>query len=82
MAIDIGHLNISAICDFDRRGVTLSDEVDVPFEKIILNVESDGSASEAELQTLKIEVAKYCPLSKLFRQAGTIINENWTKKEI
>ncbi len=81
LAIDIGHLNISAVCDFDRRGVTLSDEVDVPFEKIILNVETDGSASEAELQTLKIEVAKYCPLSKLFRQAGTIIDENWTKKE-
>ncbi len=81
LGIDIGHLNISAVCDFDRRGVTLSHEVDVPFEKIILNVETDGSASEAELQTLKIEVAKYCPLSKLFRQAGTIIDENWTLKE-
>ncbi len=81
LGIDIGHLNISAVCDFDRRGVTLSYEVDVPFERIVLNVETDGNASEAELQALKNEVAKYCPLSKLFRQAGTIIDENWTRKE-
>ena len=82
LAIDIGHLNISAVCDFDRRGVTLSEEIDIPFEKIILNIETDGNASEAQLEALKNEVAKYCPLSKLFRQAGTIIEENWTKKKV
>lgn len=81
LGIDIGHLNISAVCDFDRRGVTLAEEVDVPFEKVILNIETNGSASETQLETLANEVAKFCPLSKLFRQAGTIVEENWTRKE-
>ena len=81
LGIDIGHLKISAVCDFDRRGVTLSEEIDIPFEKIILNIETDGDASEIQLETLKNEVAKYCPLSKLFRQGGTVIEESWTKKE-
>ena len=63
--------------DFDRRGVTLSDEVEVPFQKIVLNVVIDGSASDAELQILKDEIAKYCPVSKLFRNSGTIIEEIW-----
>ena len=81
LGIDIGHLQISAVCDFDRRGVTLAEEIDVPFQRIILNVEADGSASHSQLQSLKSEVAKYCPLSKLFRQAGTIIEENWKTKD-
>jgi putative redox protein len=80
LGIDIGHLQISAVCDFDRRGVTLTEEIDVPFTKIVLAVEADGPASEAELQRVADEVAKYCPLSKLFRQAGTEIEEIWKKK--
>ena len=77
LGIDIGHLEMSAVCEFDRRGVTLSDEVEVPFQKIVLNVVIDGSASETELQILKVEIAKYCPVSKLFRNSGTIIEEIW-----
>ena len=80
LGIDIGHLAISASCDFDRRGVTLSEEIDIPFERIQLTVRSDGPASADELQRVADEVAKYCPLSKLFRRAGTIIEETWEPK--
>lgn len=79
LGIDIGHLQISAKCRFNRLGVTLAEEVDVPFESIDLVVTSDGSASPDELNLVAAEVAKYCPLAKLFRQAGTIINEDWHK---
>ena len=77
--VDIGHLQIDVSCEFDRRGVMLSEEIDVPFTKIVLNVKSDGSATAGELQSVAAEVGKYCPLSKLFRQAGTVIEENWAK---
>jgi len=77
--VDIGHLQIDVSCEFDRRGVMLSEEIDVPFTKIKLNVKSDGDATAAELQSVATEVGKYCPLAKLFRQAGTVIEENWTK---
>jgi putative redox protein len=80
LLVDIGHLDISAVCDFDRRGVTLQEEVDVPFVKIKLTVIADGSATDAELTRLAEEVSKYCPLSKLFKQAGTVIEESWSKK--
>lgn len=75
--IDVGHLDISAVCDFDRRGVTLEEEVDVPFMKIALRVETGVVVSDGDLERLAAEVAKYCPLSKLFRQAGTEIEEEW-----
>lgn len=79
LGIDIGNLSISAVTTFDRRGVTLEEEIEVPFQSIDLSVKSDGSASQSELQAVAGEVAKFCPLSKLFRSAGTEINETWVK---
>ena len=77
LEIDIGHLDISASCDFDRRGVTLAEEVDIPFEAIELEVKCSGSATQAELDRVAAEVEKYCPLSKLFAQAGARVAVNW-----
>lgn len=79
LGVDIGHLEISAVCDFDRRGVTLAEEIDLPFQKIALTVISDGPCSDADLQMVAAEAAKFCPLSKLFRGAGTEIAETWRK---
>ena len=77
LGVDIGNLHISAVADFDRRGVTLTEEIDVPFERIHLTIISDGPASEDDLQRVAADVAKYCPLAKLFRSAGTEIIEVW-----
>ncbi len=77
LGIDIGQIAVSAVCDFDRRGVTLEEEIDVPFEKIVLKVETSNVVSQQDLDRLAAEVAKFCPLSKLFRQGGTIIEEEW-----
>lgn len=79
LGIDIGHLDIEARYDFDRRGVMLSEEVDVPFPKIILNIVADGPATDAELKQVAAELAKFCPIAKVFRHAGTEIIENWSK---
>jgi len=70
--IDIGHLKIDVSYDFDRRGATLSEEIDLPFPKLVLTVTSGGSATDAELQQVAAEVNKYCPISKLFKQAGAV----------
>lgn len=80
LGVDIGHLEISAVCDFDRRGVTLAEEIDVPFNHIELTVFSDGSCSDDDLQRVAAETARFCPLSKLFRGSGTNITEIWQKK--
>lgn len=79
MGIDIGHLHITAACRFNRLGVTLAEEIDTPFEAIDLTVTADGPASQSDLDRLAAEVAKFCPLAKLFRQAGTDIYEDWRK---
>ncbi len=80
LGIDIGLLEISAMCEFDRRGVTLSDEIEVPFQRIVLTILTSGKATSAELKTLQDEVTKYCPVSKLFRNSGTVVEEIWKKR--
>lgn len=82
LGIDIGHLHISAVCEFDRRGVTLTEEVDVPFSKILLSIKTQNTVAKADLDRLASEVSKYCPLSKLFRQAGTEIEEKWESQAL
>ena len=57
----------------------LSEDIDVPFVSIALDVQSNGHATPDELKQVADEVAKYCPLSKLYRQAGTVITERWHK---
>jgi uncharacterized OsmC-like protein len=42
----------------------LSEEIDRPFEVIDLQVVSDGSASQSQLEQVANDVAKYCPLAK------------------
>lgn len=74
---DIGHLTIEASCTFDRRGVTLEEEIEVPFQAVELQVTARGSATQSELDAVARETAKFCPLSKLFEAAGTDVTINW-----
>lgn len=79
LGVDIGHLSIEITCEFDRRGVTLEEEIDVPFVALNQVVTSDGPASDDDLARVAMEVAKYCPLSKLFEQSGTELETVWQK---
>lgn len=79
LGVDIGHLSIEVTCEFDRRGVTLEEEIDVPFVALRQVVTSDGTATEEDLSRVASNVAKYCPLSKLFEQSGTALETIWQK---
>lgn len=79
LGVDIGHLSIEITCEFDRRGVTLEEEIDVPFVALTQVVTSDGTATDDDLARVAMEVAKYCPLSKLFEQSGTALETVWQR---
>jgi len=81
LGVDTGHFEVSIAADFDRRGVLLQEDISVPFPKIKLTVEIENDISEEDLARLAEEVAKYCPISKVFREAGTEIIEEWRVKQ-
>lgn len=81
LGIEISNVTVDVTADFDRRGVTLEEEVDVPFEAVHVRVELDTDSSQDDINKLAAEVAKYCPLSKLFHQAGSKVHEEWIVRQ-
>ena len=79
LGIDLGHVAIDAACQFDRRGVLMEEEVDVPFPAITLTVSCNTQASQSDLALVGNEKAKYCAIAKLFQAAGTDLTVNWCK---
>ena len=79
LGIDIGKISIDANCKFDRRGVLMEEEIDVPFPEVTLTVNCDTPASQEELTLVGVETAKYCAIAKLFEAAGTDLTVNWVK---
>lgn len=63
---------------FDRRGVLLAEEIDVPFPEIRLLINVTTDATDGLIETIKNELAMYCPVSKVFRMAGSKVSEEWT----
>lgn len=80
LGVDIGHLAIDAECEFDRRGVTLEEEIEAPFPSVRVTVTADGPASQADLDRVGREVEKFCPISKLYENAGATVVATWRKK--
>jgi len=79
LGVDIGHLTFEMEVDFDRRGVLLMEEVDVPFTAIRLDVTVHGPATEAGIEMVATETEKFCPISKLYEEAGTDLTVTWQK---
>ena len=79
MGFKINSMNIKTKTLFNRDGVGLIQEVEVPFPEITLDIEISTDASESDLIEVQKQLAMYCPIAKVIRNAGTKINENWTK---
>jgi uncharacterized OsmC-like protein len=75
--IAIREMTIKAEAQFDRRGVTMQDEVQVPFPEIILSIDLTADADDAAVEALRDGLAKYCPVSRVLRAAGSKLVTNW-----
>lgn len=75
--VRFSEMSIDAEASFDRRGTQLLEEIEVPFPKIrlIINVATD--ADDESLEQVRADLARYCPVSKVIRNAGTVIEEIW-----
>ena len=77
MGFKVFNMDIEAITKFNRDGVGLLEEVEVPFPEILLNTEISTGASEIDINEAKKQLSMFCPIAKVIRNSGTIINENW-----
>ncbi|MBL8378718.1 MAG: OsmC family protein [Burkholderiales bacterium] len=76
--IEFQAMRIRLEADFDRRGVTLQEDVAVPFPAMVLHIDVTTRATPEEIATVQRELAMYCPIAKLIRASGTTLTEHWT----
>ena len=79
MGFKINSLDIKSKTLFNKDGVSLIQEVEVPFPEITLDIAISTNASESDLVEVQKQLAMYCPIAKVIRNSGTVINENWNK---
>ena len=75
--VEVKTLSLAAEASFDRRGVMLEEEVAVPFPEIRLTINLTTPATELQVERVKADLRKFCPVSKVIRQSGTKLEEVW-----
>lgn len=76
--VHIASMSVRAEAQFDRRGVQLAEEIDVPFPAVTLHIEVASDAPAEKMEAVKRDLARFCPVSKVMRQSGTEVKEVWT----
>jgi len=80
MGVAMGEMKIGLTVEFDRRGTMLMEEIEKPFDNVVLTIEVETDATAAQLEQIQSDLAKYCPVAKVIRAAGTTITEHWTAR--
>lgn len=75
--VEVKALALAAEASFDRRGVMLEEEVPVPFPEIRLTIDLTTAATDLQVERVKSDLGKFCPVSKVIRQSGTNLVEIW-----
>lgn len=75
--VTVGDMHIDAAAKFDRRGVTLQEELEVPFPGVVLTIDIQTDATAEQMEEIKSHLQKFCPIAKVIRNAGTAIDEIW-----
>lgn len=78
MGVEMGEMKVSLSADFNRLGTMLQEEVEVPFSDIVMDIEVATDATPEQLEAIKTDLAKFCPVAKVMRGSGITITENWT----
>ena len=75
--IEIDNVHVAVEATFDRRGVILQKEVDVPFPAMTIIIDLTTAASDEDFEKVKEDLPKYCPVSKVIEQSGTELTTVW-----
>ncbi len=75
--LQVRDLRIDACAELDTRGIREGLDLARPIPRVALTLELASDAEGAALDTLKTELHKRCPVSRVLREAGVEIVEDW-----
>lgn len=80
MGVKMGEMKVELSASFDRRGTMLMEDVEHPFSNVVMDIDVETDATPEQLEAIKVDLEKYCPVAKVFRNSGITITENWTTR--
>jgi uncharacterized OsmC-like protein len=75
--VTIQHMAVTCDAVFDRRGADLQEDLAVPFPSVILTMDVTASGDATSIARIREDLHKFCPVSRVMREAGTKIEEIW-----
>jgi len=75
--VEITDMDIDVVTTMDSRGTRLIEPIDVPFPDTVLNITATMNGDDADIQAVVDKLQAHCAVSKMLRQSGTQITENW-----
>jgi putative redox protein len=77
MGVDLQNMEIKVDYDFDPRGAQLKQEVNLVFIEIRMAISVNSNGTPEQIEKIRSDLAKFCPIAKLFTQAGGKIVDTW-----
>lgn len=71
-------MEIDIVTTMDSRGTRLIEPIDVPFPKIIININAAMNGPDTAIDAVVNQLRHHCAVSKMLRQSGSEVVENWT----
>lgn len=82
MGIQCGKMEIELSAMMDRRGTMLMAEVEQPFSDVVMDITLETDATPEQMEAVKTDLSKYCPIEKVIAGSGVSITKNWTLKPL
>lgn len=75
--VEIVDMDIDVVTTMDSRGTRLIEPIDIPFPDTTLTIKTTMNGSKENIQTVIHSLKEHCAVSKMLRQSGTAVTENW-----
>jgi uncharacterized OsmC-like protein len=75
--VEILSMDIDVVTTMDSRGTRLIEPVDVPFPDTVLTIKATMNGDQNNIETVINSLKEHCAVSKMLRQSGTKVTENW-----
>ena len=77
LGVKIKKLDVNVNSKFNKDGVSLLKEIEVPFPILEMNIKIASNAAENQLESIKKQLKMFCPISKVISNSGTKIIDDW-----
>ncbi|MFC1664658.1 OsmC family protein [Pseudomonadota bacterium] len=82
MGVEIANMNIEIDYDFAFLGARVIQEVALPFPEVRMTIDIKTNATSEQIDKIKEDLARFCPVAKMIRNAGCNIVETWAVTNI